>query len=130
MDEKYSYPLPVLGRGVFFNNKTAFKVSGFIAHGEFAINAWIKSHDAGYASIFSTNHPSATSKDEIQSFSWRVANFAKTDQKRDNMVEIRNWIDSHTRFRATAVDPGYKPKHWSNIALSVDYDWEYEISTI
>jgi len=46
------------------------------------------------------------------------------------MVEIRDWMDGHTRFRAMTVDPGYKPKQWSNIALSVDYDWDYDISTI
>ena len=54
-EKSTSYPLPVRKRGVFFNNKTYFRVEGLVLGSNFAMNAWIKSHDTGYATLFSVN---------------------------------------------------------------------------
>jgi hypothetical protein len=98
------FPQPVANRGVFFNNKTYFKVDGLAKlKTDFSMNAWIKSHDLGRATIFSMNsvHNEADKnstkeyQEDITSFSWRVANrCADEKSKRRDMVEIKDWSSS------------------------------------
>lgn len=67
-------PQPVFNRGVFFNNKTFFRINGLHLSSNFSMVTWIRSHDTGYATIFSTGVQYPSDNDLITSFTWRVSN--------------------------------------------------------
>lgn len=64
------------------------------------MNAWIKSHDLGRATIFSMNADSNKEYDEdITSFSWRVSNRCSDEKsKRQDMVELKDWSSITNQF--------------------------------
>jgi len=124
------YPLPVDNRGVFFNNKTYFRVDGLFLGASFAMNAWIKSHDTGYATIFSINGECQNRGGTIEEFSWRLANSTKRNRKRHNMIELTDWTQDDSNPILAAFDTTYMPQRWNNLAVSVAFDWETELSTI
>jgi len=125
---------------VFFNNKTYFRVDGLAKlKTDFSMNAWIKSHDLGRATIFSMNSvnneadKNATKEyqEDITSFSWRVANRCSDENsRRRDMVELKDWSSNGEQFYLQTEDPNYTPKEWSNIAYSVEYDDLVQMTTI
>lgn len=66
--------MPVHNRGVFLNNRTYFTLENLLFNSNFALNAWIKSHDSGYAALFSSNTQHMYNDNNIINFSWRVSN--------------------------------------------------------
>ena len=124
------YPLPVDNRGVFFNNKTYFRVDGLVLGSNFAMNAWIKSHDTGYSTIFGVNGNCLNRGSSTSEFSWRLANSKVTNGKRHNMLEITDWSNEESKVILQAFDSNYRPLLWSNVAYSVEHDWDSELSTI
>ena len=129
-DSTTPHPLSVHHRGVFFNNKSYFQVNNLIFGSNFAMNTWIKSHDTGYATLFSTNTECQWSDSEIINFSWRLANSKNNDKKRKSMLELKDWTSDDSHFLMKIHDPSYKPKAWANIGFTVKYDWEECVSTI
>lgn len=97
-DSSMPAPTPVLNRGVFLNNKTFFTVEGLIFGSNFAMNAWIRSHDTGYGTIFSTNTERNWAQETIIDFSFRVANSKSGDRKRKNMLELKDWTSMESHF--------------------------------
>lgn len=135
-DPNTANPMPVHNRGVFLNNRTYFTVENLIFNSNFAMNAWIKSHDSGYATLFSTNTECLYSDDNIINFSWRVSNGKeaqngkKGDKKRLSMLELKDWTNDSSSFMMKVHDPGYKPLRWANTGFTVKWDWEDAISTV
>jgi hypothetical protein len=62
------------------------------------MNAWVKSHDTGYATLFSSNTECQWSDEEIINFSWRLANSKNNDKKRKNMLELKDWTSDNSHF--------------------------------
>lgn len=129
-DHNHPYPLPVQHRGAFLNNRTYYKIQGLNFSSSFAMNAWVNSHDTGYATIFSIKAEDVWSDDTVVSFTWRLANQKVVETKRKNMIELRDWSNNETKFAMLAYDKSYSPKVWSNIGLSVSHDWEENLSTV
>jgi len=129
-DHYNPYPLPVQDRGVFLNNRTYFKIQCLDFASNFGFNAWINSHDTGYATLLSINAENEWGEDIVSSFSWRVANRAHKEYSRKSMIELRDWTNHDTKVAMLAYDKSYCPKNWSNIALSVFYNWNTGMSTI
>lgn len=129
-DSHHPYPLAVQHRGAFLNNRTYYKIKGLDFSSNFGFNAWINSHDTGYATIFSVNADGIWDDDTVVSFSWRVANSKVSDTKRKNMVELRDWSNHTTKFALLAYEKSYEPKKWANLGLSVAYDWDTGVSTV
>lgn len=46
------------------------------------------------------------------------------------MVELRDYTNNETRLVMQVYDESYRVKQWSNIAVSVAYDWDTRISTV
>jgi len=122
--------MPVHHRGVFLSNKTYFEVQNLIFSSNFAMNAWVKSHDTGYGTLFSTNINCNWTDNDIINFAWRIANSKQSETKRVDMIELKDFTWEESHFNMQAHDPGYAPKTWSNIGYSVSYDWEEAVSTI
>jgi len=123
-DSHHPRPLPVQHRGAFLNNRTYYKIEGLDFSSNFGYNAWINSHDTGYATVLSINAQNCWNEDTITSFSWRVANRKKVTHSRKNMIELRDWSNQDTTLALMAYDKSYCPKNWSNIGMSVAYDWD------
>ena len=115
---------------VFFNNKTYFRVEGLNLGSSFAMNAWIKSHDTGYATLFSVNGDCSYRDSTVSEFSWRLANGKQYNRKRRNMIGLTDWSNGDSSALLEAYDAAYKPCQWNNLAFSVSYDWESCLSTI
>jgi len=124
------YPLPVNKRGVFFNNKTYFRMTGLTLGSNFAMNTWIKSHDTGYATIFSVNGDCLNQGSTVSEFSWRIANGKRTDKRRHNAQELTDWSHAASNVLLQSIDKSYRPCYWNNLAFSVDYEFENDLSTI
>ena len=74
------------------------------------MNAWVKSHDTGYATLFSSNTECQWSDEDIINFSWRLANSKNNDKKRKSMLELKDWTSDDSHFLMKIHDPSYKPK--------------------
>lgn len=129
-DSSEPFPLPVHHRGVFLSNKTYFEVNNLIFSSNFAMNAWVKSHDTGFGTLFSSNILCDVFDNDIINFAWRVSNHKVTERKRTDMIELQDFTREDSHFQMKAHDESYKPKTWSNIGYSVSYDWEDGVSTI
>ena len=46
------------------------------------------------------------------------------------MVELRDWTNNETKLKMQVYDKSYCMMQWSNIAVSVTYDWDNNISTV
>jgi len=109
----HKYPLPVPNRGVFFNNKTYFKVEGLVLNNNFSMNTWLKSHDTGYATLFAASGCAEIERAVdrvINSWSWRLANGKhQRGRKRQHMVEVTDWSYEASHILLQAWELNYRP---------------------